>query len=101
MRLNTLQCTGQSLTTKNYPLQRVNSLEVEDPELNKVHAMFNTTLGTYQLLGKRKNSNLEGWGGGVSRSRNMSLVAVDPQGAFPKHLAIRLLCSEEAHKEVV
>lgn len=62
--------------------------------------MFSTTLGTYPLLGKKKTRNF-GWRGDLSRSRNMSLVDLDPQGACPKYLATRLLCSEEAHNEVV
>lgn len=57
--------------------------------------MFSTTIGTYQLLGKRKIRNF-GWWGDLSRSKNMSLVDLSP-----KYLAMRHLCSEEAHNEVV
>lgn len=70
---------------------------LRNPELNNAHS--STTLGTYRLLGKRKTSNFGDKN--VSGSRNVSLVDSDPPGTFPKYLTVRLLCSEEAHNEVL
>ena len=72
---------------------------LRNPELNNVHNVFNSTLGTYQLLSKRKTNNFgENMFPGTGIWIWQSQI---PHGPFPKYLATKLLPSEETHNEVV